>query len=354
MTAILRSPRLLLLFVVPVALLLFGGVSCTRPKPDRGILRSVDSGATWEQKTRVGEDKTIAGRDFLDIQVSPHDGSVILAGGIESGVWVSTNGAETWSATNLTQPTVKSVAFSAVTEGVVYASGELGGIGKIYKSEDNGSTWSEVFSATHRDQRVEVIQVDWYNDEIVYAGTQDNAILKSIDSGENWLVNTRFPSVINDIEISLDDSRLIYAATDGSGLWRTTDAGATEWVRLLGNEDDGGFTRTSRVFDVEVDPALPSIVYAASRHGLTRSRDSGDTWEDVPLLVSPGSISQLRIALDPFSFQPVYVAIDSSFYASDNFGETWDPQKVTNHKIRALAIDPNDPQTLYMGIQEAK
>lgn len=345
------SFRIASLVLFPAAALTLGGLSCNKPSADTGLLRSTDAGETWEQKTRINDKQGIAAKNFLTVVVSPFGSERILAGGIETGVWVSTNKGETWATTNLSAPTIRSLAFSAKTKGVAYAAGALAGTGKIYRSEDGGSVWKEVYSATHGDQRVDAVAVDWFDDRRVYAGSQDTTFLKSEDGGTTWQTVFRFPSRIIDIEIEpTQDARHIYVATESHGVWKTTDAGKS-WTRLEANE---AFSGAQQVFDVEVSPALPSMVYVASRYGLTRSRDEGDTWEDVPLLVKPGSVSELHIALDPFSILPVYVAIDSSFYVSRDLGETWDPQKVTTNRIRALTIDPNGSQDLFMAIQKVK
>ena len=341
--------RFLPYVILPVGLLLLGGISCRAPSLDTGVLRSSDAGENWEQKVLIDEQRSLVNENVLAISVSPHDTNHLLLGTVENGVWISQNKGESWARTGLgEQVTITSLSFSPLTENLVYAGGYVEGVGKIFKSVDGGSTWVEMFSSTHTKQKIEVVQVDWFDDERVYAGTQDASVLRSIDGGENWLVQGRFPSRITDLEISLEDSRVIYIGTKSSGLWRTIDSGKN-WERLRENEV---FDGAVRVFDVEVDPALPSIIYVASRYGLTRSRDSGDSWEDVPLLVQPGSVSRLRVALDPFSIQSIYIAIDSSFYVSSNFGETWDPQRLTAHTIRALEIDPEDPQTIFMGIQQ--
>ena len=349
----LSRSRLFVVLLLPTAFLLLGGISCARSTPDTGVLRSTDSGETWEQKSVIDDRKSLAGQNLLDITVSPHDGDRILAGGIESGVWISTNRAESWTQTNLKSPIIFDISFSPTDEDVVYAAGSRAGIGKIYKSEDGGSVWAEVYSSTHTSARVEALQVDWYDDTRVYAGTQDAVMLKTEDAGKNWEVIKEFDSKITDIEIGLDDSRIVFVGTESRGLQRSIDGGKKwEFVDQEPDEDNEVFSGSRKIFDVEVDPALPSIVYVASKYGLTRSKDSGQTWEDVPLLVKPGSVSRLHLALDPLSIRPIYVAIDASFYASEDFGETWSPQKVTGHRIRDIDIDPNDPQTLYMGIQQ--
>lgn len=346
-----RWARRAFLLLLPSAVLSFAGISCGRKAADTGLLRSADAGRTWEQKASIDDKRNIASKDFLTVALSPQDPARVLAGGVEAGVWITTNKGESWSPSNLSSPTVSTIAFSEKTKDVVYAGGSLAGIGKIYKSVDGGSVWKESYSSTHASQGIQAMAVDWFNDQRVYAGTQDDALLVSEDAGETWQVLFRFPSRIVDIEIEpTGDSRHIYVATQASGVWRTLDGGKG-WIRLEANEK---FSGAQRVFDVEVSPALPSMVYVASRYGLTRSRDEGDTWEDVPLLVQPGSISELHIALDPFSILPVYVAIDASFYASRDLGETWDPQKVTTQRIRSLAIDPNGSDTLFMAIQKQK
>lgn len=351
---------------VLLAGLAFVGVSCSRADADRGVLRSTDSGRTWEQKSTFDGNKSIAGQEILEIEVSPFDNNRVFVGTAESGLLISVNKGESWSRTVIGDGVaILTVAFSDTTEGVVYAGGQAGTTGKIYKSIDGGTNWIEVFSAAQPNQRVTSLVVDWYDDTVVYAGLYDGTLLKSKDEGVSWAINHRFPSPVQDMAQSTRDSRSMFVATSTSGMWYTRTGGervASLADQAVGDPEDGifwaninledGFAGTDRVFSLWVHPKAESLMYAGTRFGLLRSMDEGLTWEWVPILAESNSYRDLFVVTDPLSQRKIYVTDGSSFYVSNDFGVTWTPQRITSQRIRSFTIDPQDPQTLYIGVQE--
>src|SRR5262249_37692715 len=72
---------------------------------------------------------------------------------------------------------------------------------------------------------------------------------------------------------------------------------------------------------VAVDPSDSNDVYAASNQGIFKSLDAGQSWLEINAGLPPHpSVDEL------------------------------DPSFVTTLDVRALTLDPNDPQTLYTGI----
>ena len=359
-------PLIVSLFLVSA--LAFFGVSCSRQDEDRGVLRSDDAGLTWTQKSAIDDRKSIAGERIVTLTVSPFDNAHVVAGTAESGLWMSLNRGESWQQSSIGEGVyVSAVAFSTKTPGLLYAGGLLGAVGKLYRSDDAGATWQEVFSAAEPNQRITSILVDWYNDTTVYAGLYDGTLLKSKDGGTNWFVNIRFPSAIQQIAASWRDSRLLYVATRTSGVWYTTTGGelVTSLQDVAVGEPAEGmfwaniefpreFSGTDRIFSIFPHPTYTQIVYVGSKFGLIRSEDEGQTWEEVPILGARGSYQELLLVGDPLSIRKLYAVDRSSLYISNDYGQTWKSQRITTQNIRSFAIDSNDPQTLYIGVEEAE
>lgn len=73
---------------------------------------------------------------------------------------------------------------------------------------------------------------------------------------------------------------------------------------------------------VLIDPTQPERVYAAADSALYRSDDAGQTWETVGQGLPDGGIAAL--ALDPRQPQWLYVAADEGeLYTSEDGGTTW-------------------------------
>jgi hypothetical protein len=99
--------------------------------------------------------------------------------------------------------------------------------------------------------------------------------------------------------------------------------------------------------------AQPGLVYAADTGGLKKSTDGGDTWS----LVNGVSGIVTALAIDPVNPDLVYVSLgDGSLLKTTDGGATWNPigaglsvNGSSRLDIGQLAIDPNQPQVLLGG-----
>ena len=146
------------------------------------------------------------------------------------------------------------VKFHPAVPTTLFAAGVSGG---IWKSEDNGATWRPTGDGL-TNIAVNALLIDPARPDVMYVGTGEgyfreeirgtglplrgNGIYVTTDGARSWqqLPATSTPDFhwVNDLEFGVTDSRLIYAATR-SGVWRSTDAGAT-WARLLAVDVRGG------------------------------------------------------------------------------------------------------------------
>jgi hypothetical protein len=136
----------------------------------------------------------------------------------------------------------------------LFAAGVSGG---IWKSDDNGTTWRPTGDGL-TNIAVNSLLIDPARPDVMYAGTGEgyfreeirgtglplrgSGIYVTTDGARSWqqLPATNTPDFhwVNDLEFGVNDSRRIYAATR-SGVWRSTDNGAT-WARLLAANVRGG------------------------------------------------------------------------------------------------------------------
>jgi photosystem II stability/assembly factor-like uncharacterized protein len=105
---------------------------------------------------------------------------------------------------------------------------------------------------------------------------------------------------------------------------------------------DGG-----NVITLASHPSNPSTVYAATSQRLYKSVDAGARWAPTGLygssyLVVPTSDASVVYAANSGAFE-------ATFYRTMDGGETWVDKPNTPANLLSIAVDRNDPMTLYAG-----
>jgi hypothetical protein len=135
---------------------------------------------------------------------------------------------------------------------------------------------------------VTAVAFDPQNSTTYYAGTSNSGLWKTSNSGASWQClteNLRLPGLgINDVAIDPTDHNTIYIATGisrggsyGLGVLKTTNGGMS-WTTndLTFNPSSGqalGITQK-----IVIDPNSPNIIYALVDDKVFKSTDGGATW----------------------------------------------------------------------------
>lgn len=343
--------------IIILSFLIFSGLACERQHYDLGIYKSSDGGATWQQKIKIGKKKVLATQEVLSLAVDPLNSDIIYAGTKGKGVYKSFDGGEQWQKISLTLGEVTSVIIDPKDSNILYVASYVGEFGKIYKSEDGGNKFEEIYSETHQQIPVFTLALDWYDTRKIWAGTEQGAVLKSEDSGRNWEVKKWLNNEVVQIAISSKDSRHVIVGTRSDGLWKTEDEGKT-WKDIndtvLKGEKKVESRQKLKTHSLVFDFNKRGAVYFASQYQLLKSGNEGKTWKEIPLLVKPGEALLARIALDPFDLEKIYLALNTTIYRSDDGGKNWKVSKITNGRIAALTLDPKNPEKIYAGIRKPK
>ena len=138
---------------------------------------------------------------------------------------------------------------------------------------------------------------------------------------------------VNGLATVAGNNRVLYAASEWGGLYKTTNRGRT-WFRL-----DGHLPVVT--WDVEVDPENSRKIYATSfydgrvrsRAGINVSRDRGRTWRHPRSATPPTGFdcdparrsepSAFGIAIRPDAHRHVFVGTNCGLARSTNAGRTW-------------------------------
>ena len=262
----------------------------------------------------------------------------------EGGLKISRNGGARWeTATGIQSRQIRQVAFDPTDPNRVYAGSFLAG--GVFTSVDGGMTWTR-----HRlgSEIVYVwaIAIDRAGPNIVYAGTNGDGLFKSTDYGETWaaLASGGSSPVVQGVTIDPTDSRRLFVAKP-TGVYLSENSGAT-WTQVL----------TLASWGITIDGSDPSIVFITTKtSGVFRSLDGGHTF--AASSVGLGSLTMGRAAqvtIDPTDSQVMYVGSEAhgggAVYKSRDGGDHWSVanEGIESIAVFALAMDPNDSSVLYV------
>jgi hypothetical protein len=142
------------------------------------------------------------------------------------------------------------------------------------------------------------------------------------------------------IVVDPTDANVAFAATDGAGIYRTTD-GAT-WTPVA-------FAGTSTV-GLAIDPVTPTTIYAGQgTKGLWKSTDRGLTWK--PANAGYADRSATAIAIDRANTQIIYWGTNKGLLKSTDGGASWSPigdPAFAATQIAAVAVAPSNTLKVYV------
>lgn len=333
--------------------------------PERGIYKSPDGGAAWEQKLFIS-DSTAA----IDVAVDPTNPEIVYAamwerlrepgrrkvGGLTSGIHKSTDGGDTWfrlaGGLPASGPTVGRIGISicASSPHVIYAMycDHPGDFMGLYKTTDHGETWTRT-----NDSALEGIfgGFAWYfgnvradpiDPDIVFAMAM--YLYRSTDGGDSWSYVSQQTHVDHHaMFISPADHNRIYLGTDG-GVYISGNGG-TAWSLCAGQP-------STQFYAITIDHLRPERLYGGTQdNGTLRTPTGGvDDWEmihggdgfytnvdftDSDVIYAEYQWGYLRKSID-FGYSWIFMM--NGIYEEDRCN--W---------CTPVVMDPVDSRTLYYG-----
>ncbi len=219
-----------------------------------------------------------------------------------------------------------------------------------FVAELSDSAARELFFVPLEDTPIRSVVLDPFKKDslLIGAGT---GLYMSADAGETWRVVYRFKQEIMHVAANSYAPGHYFVTTRRGELFRSFDYGET-WKDLTrGFSKLKGSRENQRLF---IDNAT-GIVYITSDHGLIASRDNGDTWQDIPLIVPPDSLPVIGFAAHPTNRDVLYVSASSQLYKSLDGGKTWKGTHFPDKgSITAIAVDPLRPDVIVIGFASQK
>ena len=147
------------------------------------ILKSSDGGQNWEAKVKSDDKKNIAGVNALSMAIDPQNSQTIYIGTKEDGIFITKDGAESWEKLNFPPAKVYGLAINRFNPQIIFVSGVWQGRGKVYKSENGGTDWKEIYTEPADGTVITALAASPFDGNILYAGTSEGAIFESSRAG---------------------------------------------------------------------------------------------------------------------------------------------------------------------------
>jgi photosystem II stability/assembly factor-like uncharacterized protein len=315
-----------------------------------GIFRSLDDGATWQQRRggypnilgweADGSDAGGQGGYALVFQVNPTNPDILIAGSVN--LWKSTSGGSTWrllahwtgSGAARLHADQHELAYLPGSGNTLFACHD----GGLHRSDNDGANWTDLSGglAIHQVYRVAPSTME---PAYFALGAQDNG--SSYFRGQ-W--NTLSGGDGMDCMIDPGDPNTVYSSSQRGYIYRTRSAGSNS-VNVFGDVSGASTWLTP----LAMDPFDPTIVYTASTR-VYRSTDRGTSSSAISPVFTGQSITVLKIA--PSNGNVIAVSDGFRVFETSNGGDTWDEldNSLFPTFITDLAFHPQNPDILWLTV----
>lgn len=316
-----------------------------------GVLKSADSGITWMLKNKVSEKSSINAVDVLDVAIDPVDTDKIYLGTRDKGIAFSKDGAESWEKMKFPGNRVYGIAINYVKPSNIYASGIEGGRAKVFKTDNYGEEWKEVYNEPADGTVITSLAMDKNNPTVVYIGTSEGVIVKTIDGGETWRNLYSAGGAVTKILFGGgSDSNIYFMVSKKTPIVSNGDGSN---FRDIGAKMSTPKTRLNEVFSLAVANGDGGALYIGTNKGMFRSFDGGENLEEVNVIASSKEFPIRSIAINPNNSQEIIYSAAQAVYKSENGGKNWSTFQLNTGKlISEILYNPKDVSIIYAGLRE--
>jgi photosystem II stability/assembly factor-like uncharacterized protein len=323
--------------------------------PEKPNSQVLSEGNPW---TSVGP----FGGDVVDVAIDPANPNLAFAA---AGYPYMRNGSSNpWVIMdNLSSLSPSGIhCFEYTSSGILFAGGN-NSFAKIFRSEDNGTTW--VQKNLPYNGGLLHIAVNSSNSDIVYVAlssnlstTQNKVIIKSDDAGQSWVafdMTTILPVGWSCVYLAVDptNSQTLFAigreSFSNAKLIASFDGGTT-WV-----DKTAGLPPGKPFNSITIANGIVFVtggqLFGGNVMGVYRSENYGNTWQNI----STGFPSKVAndLIVHPADANKLYVATEGGgIYYTVNGGLTWNYNTGgvgNNGSVRKLHFSPGNPSVIYAG-----
>lgn len=306
-----------------------------------GLFETTNGGGSWNQ--------LLSTYVVMAIAIAPSNHSALLIGTLNGGALSSTDGGAHWTNLNLGRSSspvpVQSVAIDPGASGTLYVGSAAG----LLKSTDGGQTWTLVGPGLAA-LTFTAMALDPTSSSHIYAtasaaiGQYGGGVYVSSDAGKSWTDSAAGIGFVNAKALAVAPSapNVLYVGTD-QHLFTSADSGAT-W-----QEADSGLPAGPNIWAVAVSPGSAQTAWAGTLgSGIFQTTNGGASWSAVNTGLSDLFVHALLV--DPANANVVYAGTGDGIFKSVNGGSTWNRSgSISGVGIFALALDPANESRIYAG-----
>ncbi len=174
---------------------------------------------------------------------------------------------------------------------------------------------------------------------ILYAGTEQDGVYRTLDGGNHWTAVTTGMGATDVLSLAVDPQtpQTLYAGTATDGAFRSSDGGE-HWTALP--------LSTPFLYEWAIDPQTPATLYLLAYHTLIKSVDAGEHWQACGQGVD--SFSLTEVEMNPNDPQELYLStMLGVVYRTRDGCASWNSARVAMSGISALAVHPRVTGWVY-------
>ena len=327
--------------------------------PQSGIYLSQDKGESWYRSGSLASGNNLGRTDITQLKYNPKDSRIMYLSTLGGSVLKSVDGGNVWN--NLEDKNkvlspradIYSVAVDYTLPNYqkkqpdrFYVAAYQENYGHIFKTEDGGLSFKDVYVAIKPNYAVFDVAIDPRKPNVIWAATGEGLLLKSQDYGETWQLAQEFGGILNSVIINPNNPGQMFVSSYSNGIFTSFDGGLT-WT----DESEGlnNFPSARSVEKAIRDPYSGDI-YLCTWFGVLKSRDGGINWEEINLVFPSDALPVLNVTFGKNS-QDVYVSAKNYIYHTEDGGKFWKVRKLGAAKsVLSLLADPQNPNRVWAGL----
>jgi len=291
----------------------------------------------------------------------------LIAGGASGGVWNSFDGGQSWTPVNdqFASLSVTCMDNSPLDPNkIIFGTGESTGNSAgvsgdgLWMSTDGGLNFSQISATTASAfDYCWTVKCSPVDTNTFYVGTRYSGVYRTTDNGATFQLVYTTSSSVTDIELGDDGS--VWFTLNGTGIFKSPDGSAGSFVQQTNGLPSSLFKR----IEMDICNAFPNVMYAAFEDdngngyysdlkGVYKSSDGGSSWYAVNNPVAQIGLSMsfpwyaFGFSCSPEDSAVVMVGSVGAAFSTNN-GTTWQDLSYSHADYHAFVFEPGNAQVFY-------